>query len=985
MSYSHDIDNEERLFHFESWEESDMLHFTAPTLASARQRSIALESNPHMSSHDGPSTSGETYETGAPQVVVKGKGVTRPVSIRVPVPAPHDFFDTSASTAPSTSRDSHRSLQTPLTPSSFNHYSSFSDEAQQHLVEPIIQDLGESLQAFGETLWKGKEKEHPPVLPPLTFSPEFHYSPSSSSPLQSPGPSSYASSCGRPLARVTTYPEPHARALGEDRSSVPPPNAEDQNIPPSLKRMLSRRRSLPNLLACSSKRSLAARSMLQIKLKLASSRAPSNLTRKSFFRKPKAPDVSRPELIKSQVVGELVGNSSPNPPDPWRTGLKVDELDATISRFSNLRLDDINSRNPNSFYYIAAPLKHKGRSNSSPFPLSALDIVPVQSTDIFAPLPLVVKRYFDEVLPHELRLHVLQDLIDLHESDHLRAIKDGRWSAAKASSSKNKWVGRDKGIRELVKLSRVSKSWRALVFDGPLWTNLDLRSFPNVPESVVRRLTTTGGQCTKALDISGHAQISAATLLHMADHFCVNSSRNTDSLCYTQLTSINLQGCSSLSTRSLHHLLVRSCALRKLCVKGLAAVTNTTCDILSAYCPELTSLDINRCSNVDAEGIKGLVKSATDRGEYIQLMELRMCGLKNIDDRMMAALGKAMPYLEVLDLSYTRLHNSAVEAFVACDEEEEDAGVETVMVSPRDFGRNSSDMFRRRVTRLRHLSLSSCLLLTDEACSNLSHSVPRLEFLELAGIGADMGDDGLVRLLNKTPHIRRLDLEDAAHITDAVLIAITPSNSSSPTPNSTLPEPGHALEQLNISFAANVTDEALLSLIRGCPRLRHLEADNTRVGSAVLREFVRQCRKRKMSDAKAVVVDCRGVSENTVKDLAASTRPRMGWRAYEARKLAFLDARDGNAEEMKVGQDECDGKRVVVKSFYSWQTVDAVKAVREKRRKARRRSSLSGDEFDEASGRALRWWAPGGRRSPRSGRSSPLNMADMNGDGCRMM
>ncbi|KAF5384921.1 hypothetical protein D9615_001126 [Tricholomella constricta] len=989
MSHTHGIDNEEHLFHFDPCEESELLHSIVPTAAPGRQGSNALEPSPHMSSHDGPSTSEETCETGSLEVVGKGKGVTKPMPIRVPVTAVHDLFDAahSASTAPSTSRDSHRSfLLTPLTPSSFNQYFSIYNETQQHLVPPLVRDMGESnFETFGE--WKGKEKEHPPVLPPLTFSPtEFHYAPSLSSQFRSssPGPSSYASSCGPPLAHVTTSPETSAKMFGEDYSSVPPPTTPSAReiVTPPPKRMPSRRRSLSSL-SVRSERSLAASSMLQMKLKLASSRTSNSIARRLLFRKSTE---SRPELINAQSInrGEFDGVSTP--PDPWRTGLKVDELDATISRLSNLRLHDINSKPTNLFYYNATPLKHKGRSNSSPFPISALDIVPVPSTDIFAPFPLVIKNYFDEILPHELRLHVFEALVGLHEADHLRALKNGRWTMTKASSSRNKWVGRDRGVRELVKLSRVSKSWRTLAFDGQLWANLDLRSFPHVSESLVLHLTTTGGQCTRALDISGHAQISAATLLDMADHFCVNSSPDIDSLCYTQLTSINLQGCSSLTTRSLHYLLVRSRALHKLCVKGLSAVTNTTCDILSTYCPQLVSLDIGRCSKMDAEGIRKMATAAINRGEYLQLTELRMCGLKNIDDDMMAALGQATPFLEVLDVSYARqLHNSAVEAFVACEADDQ-VGVETVLVSPRDVGRESSEYkFKRRVTRLRHLSMSCCLLLTDDACSNLAYTVPRLEFLELAGIGADLGDDGLVRLLNTTPYIRRLDLEDASHITDAVLVAITPSNTQSRLTDIP-PEPGHALEQLNISFAAEVTDEALLSLIRGCTRLRHLEADNTRVGSAVLREFVRQCRKRQMADAKAVVVDCRGVSENTVKDLAVSTRPRMGWRAHEFRKLAYLDGRDGNVEELKIGQDECDEKRVVVKSFYSWQTVDAVKASREKRRKASKRaSSESGSDLDDGSARALRWWSPGGRRSPRSGRSSPLNIADMNSDGCRMM
>jgi F-box/leucine-rich repeat protein 2/20 len=158
----------------------------------------------------------------------------------------------------------------------------------------------------------------------------------------------------------------------------------------------------------------------------------------------------------------------------------------------------------------------------------------------------------------------------------------------------------------------------------------------------------------------------------------------------------------------------------------------------------------------------------------------------------------------------------------------------------------------------------------------------------------------------------------------------------------------------------------------------------------VLTEFVHLSRKRKTVDAKIVAVDCRNISAGIVKELSASTRPRKGWRAHEARKLLFLDAKDGNIDELKIGQDECDGKRVVLKSFYSWQTVDAVKAVRDRRRKSNRRGAndSTSDVDDGGSAKPTRWWSPGGRitsRTPRSGSNSPTNMIDINNDGCIVM
>lgn len=61
---------------------------------------------------------------------------------------------------------------------------------------------------------------------------------------------------------------------------------------------------------------------------------------------------------------------------------------------------------------------------------------------------------FDEVMPVEIRLSVFSNLVQLHVDEHQALIDAGLWTTARASRSR--WVGWEGGIRELVKLSRVS-------------------------------------------------------------------------------------------------------------------------------------------------------------------------------------------------------------------------------------------------------------------------------------------------------------------------------------------------------------------------------------------------------------------------------------------------------------------------------------------------------------------------------------------------
>jgi F-box/leucine-rich repeat protein 2/20 len=251
----------------------------------------------------------------------------------------------------------------------------------------------------------------------------------------------------------------------------------------------------------------------------------------------------------------------------------------------------------------------------------------------------------------------------------------------------------------------------------------------------------------------------------------------------------------------------------------------------------------------------------------------------------------------------------------------------------------------------------------------------------MAGIGGDVHDDGLMRLFKTTPRIRNIDLEDASDITDALLDCLIPE-ARTPTASSgrmvmkqvEIPQPGEMLEHLTISYAVSITPEAMTRLIRGCKKLRVFEADNTRLTSSVLREFVSRRRHREKGlvlhdgeGSEIVGIDCRGVSENSVKDLKASTRPRRGWRGWEARDLDYEDGLSVGVTDLTTGlvsgalfgQDECDEKRVVVKSFHSWVAVDSVA-------EQRARLKISKEHGAAKNADTPRWlttWSLG-RRSP---------------------
>jgi hypothetical protein len=109
--------------------------------------------------------------------------------------------------------------------------------------------------------------------------------------------------------------------------------------------------------------------------------------------------------------------------------------------------------------------KEKGRSQTTPVAFSfivtqeeitpAPIIEPEMTPEVVetSAKPVEEVSFFETMLPREARLFVLANLVLIHQEEFELRLKEGRWSVAHAS--RERWVGKDAGMRELVKLSRV--------------------------------------------------------------------------------------------------------------------------------------------------------------------------------------------------------------------------------------------------------------------------------------------------------------------------------------------------------------------------------------------------------------------------------------------------------------------------------------------------------------------------------------------------
>ncbi|KDE08764.1 hypothetical protein MVLG_01217 [Microbotryum lychnidis-dioicae p1A1 Lamole] len=499
-------------------------------------------------------------------------------------------------------------------------------------------------------------------------------------------------------------------------------------------------------------------------------------------------------------------------------------------------------------------------------------------------------------LPYEVQARILCSLIHIHIDEHERLVADGKWRDPIVLRSR--WRGEASGRRELVKCARVSRLWKTLAFDGQTWPVLDAASIgPDVFSSpALLRLAEGAGTFVRKVDLSNMAQMTGYTIVEMTR--LVGSERGQ-----TNLTSINLHGCSSISNSSLAFLLARSPNLRKLNFLALAAVDDETLRILGESAQDLEDLNVSRCS----------VLHATDL--YFIASPLKRLGASRMhgaSDRVIGEVLRRQTALESLDLSSS--HRLTDQVF-------------------------QSDTSLSSLDALRHLNLSSCPLLTDETLACLVDHVPHLETFELAHNRQIGANNALKRLLHSTPLLKRLDLEGSIVLEDVALSGVAN--------DSDLPE----LEWLVLSGCTTLTQQCLASIARsqGLPKLKILELDGTHIDEVSIASFVIRQHQKHLQPfspqlpspdgslpcsaqelpSKISILDAHFHTRRLQRQLSRHIRTRDGRRGYEFRHFAYADFDTVVPQEstwsINPAMQELEGStRVVLRSFEGNADVDGL-------------------------------------------------------------
>jgi F-box/leucine-rich repeat protein 2/20 len=434
--------------------------------------------------------------------------------------------------------------------------------------------------------------------------------------------------------------------------------------------------------------------------------------------------------------------------------------------------------------------------------------------------------------------------------------------------------------KELVRVSRVSKEFHKICFDGQLWTSLDASEFyREIPAESLAKIIESAGPFVKNLNLRGCVQVEHYKRAAVVAMACRN------------LMNVTLEGCLNIQRSTLHFILKANNRLVRLSLTALPAVNNATCKIISSSCPELEMLNVSWCRNMDARGVRFVVEGCR------KLKDLRAGEIKGFNNEDVAKAIFRTNNLERLVLpGCDDLNDRTLQLMIHGPDPEFDWLTDRPIVPLR---------------KLRHLNLNRCHRLTDASVKILGYLVPDLEGLQLSGITA-LSDDALEPILASTPRLTHLELEEL-NLTNNLLskhLAKAPCASR--------------LEHLCISSCEHIGDPGLLPVIRNCTRLKSIYMDNTLASDLVLAEAAAMVRERSAlaprQQHKALPIV--GLS------LVCYDCPNIGWAGVREVLSRNTEAPQQRQEDRKgkgkaIDPNNLPTEIISLKCYHNWQmTVD---------------------------------------------------------------
>ncbi|KAI8380853.1 hypothetical protein BD560DRAFT_365461 [Blakeslea trispora] len=400
-------------------------------------------------------------------------------------------------------------------------------------------------------------------------------------------------------------------------------------------------------------------------------------------------------------------------------------------------------------------------------------------------------------------------------------------------------------VKDLLKSALVCREWSRLVFDGSLWTTIDVSPFyKSIPIELILKLIKSSGHFLRTANFRGCIQLTGHAL------------RTLSTEC-PYIEVLIIKDCRGLSTASINHFLQRAMYLKVLDVSGLDTIKSSTLSHSTFQFHSLERLNLSWCRNLTGAGVLNLVQSCS------HLTHLKLNGCPQLDNTM-HSLGRLLPNLVYLNLAAcTSLTDACL-----------------------------SDFFEGNpALQLTHLTLSSCSRLTDTSVRMISLHAKQLTHLELSGC-IRLTDHGFAFLCLRLQLVY-LDLEDIQQITGATLVSIANHQTQ--------------LEHLCLSNCTQISDEDVIQLVTQShsKHLCHLELDNCTITDrtllAIADYLVNQPSKiLERQQLTIEVLDCSSITEEGIREALVKAGCLLNIKSF----YSFLNSGDEEGEESTVTVDE---------------------------------------------------------------------------------
>lgn len=248
-----------------------------------------------------------------------------------------------------------------------------------------------------------------------------------------------------------------------------------------------------------------------------------------------------PSIFGSKRFRQLKGRFAYSAPvTPSLTpSVSTDKVHLFLSRPNSVVLRGTGSDLQASFYFDAIPGSPLLDSPTASVYAPALEDQIAIPAEVSLAESVVLKplNRFDGVLPREVRIAIFAKVIENSIEEQANCIESGKWTANLASETR--WSGKAEGLKTLVGLSRVSREWRDLAFDGQLWQNVSLArqlgpDALGIPGLI--RLASHSGSYLRKLDLRGFRNLQNEDLEVLTD--ACRAGAGTTHLEYIDLTGM---------------------------------------------------------------------------------------------------------------------------------------------------------------------------------------------------------------------------------------------------------------------------------------------------------------------------------------------------------------------------------------------------------------------------------------------------------------